>query len=66
MSDVGGCTAIFMEKAAHHLDLRLPNAADSVSVIAGRAKETTIIKSWIQQYTNENLVSKSLKKVKLI
>lgn len=28
--------AIFIEKAAHHLDLRLPNAADPAEVTAAR------------------------------
>lgn len=44
LSDVGNCQAIYMDKAAHHLDLRLPNAADPIEVIKGRETETTTIK----------------------
>jgi len=39
-----------MVGAAHHLDLRLPNAADPLGVVNGRAQETTIIKQWIAEY----------------
>ena len=42
--------AIFIEKAAHHLDLRLPNAADPAEVTAARQQEATIIQGWLDKY----------------
>ena len=42
--------SIFIENSAHHLDLRLPNAADPESLTAARKTETEWIAKWIDQY----------------
>ena len=39
--------ALFIEQSAHHLDLRLPNAADPETLTAARATETSTIAIWI-------------------
>jgi hypothetical protein len=42
---------IYIENAAHHLDLREPNDAyDPDTVKAARAKELEIIRGWVNQY----------------
>ena len=42
---------LYIEQAAHHLDLREPNDEfDPQSVKDARAKETSIIKRWINEY----------------
>jgi hypothetical protein len=38
---------IFMERGAHHLDLRGPHADDPPEVTAARAQEQSIIRGWI-------------------
>ena len=38
---------IFMERGAHHLDLRGPHPEDPPEVTAARAKEEAIIRGWI-------------------
>ena len=42
---------IFMERGAHHLDLRGPNLADPPEVTAARKIEEANIKSWIDEYS---------------
>ena len=42
--------AIFIKDSAHHLDLRLPNAADPKTVTDARQTETEWIAKWIDQY----------------
>lgn len=39
--------ALFIEKGAHHLDLRAPNPKDPESVITARATEEMYIVQWI-------------------
>jgi len=39
---------IFMERGAHHLDLRAPHPEDPPEVTAAREKEEAIILSWIE------------------
>jgi len=39
--------AFTMEGAAHHLDLRAPNAADPKSVVQGRQTEKSLIQYWL-------------------
>jgi hypothetical protein len=42
-----------MKDAAHHLDIRLPDADnDPVAVVEGRNIERTWIKKWIKDYSN--------------
>lgn len=42
---------IYIENAAHHLDLREPNDAyDPDTVKAARAEELKIIRGWVNQY----------------
>jgi len=41
---------IYIESAAHHLDLREPNDADPESVTTARAKEIEIMQKWIDEY----------------
>lgn len=48
------CTYLYIDKAAHHLDLRLPNEADPVSVTEARAVEMQLIAKWIDQYQGTN------------
>lgn len=40
-------TPIYIEKSAHHLDLRLPNPADPQSLTDARQIETEQIAKWI-------------------
>jgi lysosomal Pro-X carboxypeptidase len=42
--------SLVIADAAHHLDLRLPNAADPESVTQARQIETEWIAKWIDQY----------------
>ena len=49
--------AILIDEGAHHLDLRSSNPADPPSVIKAREQEKTIIRSWINKYTNKILDS---------
>ena len=51
----GSGIALYIESGAHHLDLRLPNAADPYTVTQARAQEETIIKGWIENYQNQIL-----------
>jgi len=51
---------IYIKNSAHHLDLRLPNAADPVTVTEARNKERQIIKGWIENYQNQVLTAKDL------
>jgi len=44
---------IFMERGAHHLDLRAPHPADPPEVTAARAKEEDIIRGWIDDASRE-------------
>ena len=44
------CIAFTMEKAAHHLDLKLPHENDPQSVVDGRNIERMWIKKWIDEY----------------
>lgn len=37
------CTVLYIEGSAHHLDLRLPNAADPATLTAARVTETSTI-----------------------
>lgn len=48
--------SIFIENSAHHLDLRLPNAADPSTLTAARKTETEWIAKWIDQYQGTNFV----------
>jgi len=49
--DVGDCVVIFIEGAAHHLDLRMPDTdLDPASVVAARDQETTLIKGYIADF----------------
>lgn len=43
-------TSLYIEDAAHHLDLRAPNAADPASVTAARATVSQLIGEWVDQY----------------
>ena len=49
---------LYIEDAAHHLDLREPNAADPASVTAARQTETETIALWIDQYQGSNFATK--------
>lgn len=40
----------YIPKAAHHLDLREPNAEDPAEVTKARDEETAIIDKWITDY----------------
>lgn len=51
-------TSLYIDNAAHHLDLRSPNAEDPASVTAARATETAVIAQWIDQYQGTNFVAK--------
>jgi len=44
--------SIVIENAAHHLDLRASNPADTEAVTATRRKEKAIVKRWLRQYYN--------------
>jgi len=46
---VQGGAVIVMETTAHHQDLRAPCAGDPPEMMAARAKEEAIIRSWIAQ-----------------
>jgi hypothetical protein len=48
--DTNRTKALYIEKSAHHLDLRLPNAQDPASVTSARAVEMDTIKLWIQDW----------------
>jgi lysosomal Pro-X carboxypeptidase len=48
----GSAIALFIEKGAHHLDLRPPNELDPPSVTEARAIEMANIKKWIAEYQN--------------
>ena len=50
--------SIYIENSAHHLDLRLPNAADPESLTDARKTETEWIAKWIDQYQGTNFVGK--------
>ena len=39
--------SIYIEQSAHHLDLRLPNAADPATLTEARNQETQWIAKWI-------------------
>jgi lysosomal Pro-X carboxypeptidase len=42
-----GSEIIWIDGAAHHLDLRFPNAQDPPSVVVARAKALALIKQWL-------------------
>lgn len=42
--------ALYIEKSAHHLDLREPNDADPWTLTEARAVEMAWIKKWVQDY----------------
>ena len=42
--------ARIIEKGAHHLDLRAPEASDPESVVQARAEELAYLKKWIAEY----------------
>lgn len=44
------CTVLYIEGSAHHLDLRLPNAADPATLTAARVTETSMIAQYIDEY----------------
>ena len=44
--------AIYIEKAAHHLDLRLPDPLDPQTVIDARALEKKTMQKWIDAYNS--------------
>ena len=44
--------SLFIENAAHHLDLRLPNPADPPPVTSARLVERMWIKKWIDDYNS--------------
>ena len=46
--------SLLIDEAAHHLDLRAPNAADPAPVTAARQTEMAAIASWINQYQGTN------------
>lgn len=49
--DVGkNCLAIYIEKSAHHLDLRSPNDLDPTTVTEARNLEKALIKTWIDDF----------------
>jgi len=48
----GSGIALFIEKGAHHLDLRLPQDNDPSFLIEARDIEMTHIKKWIDEYQN--------------
>jgi len=50
------CIAIYIEGSAHHLDLRLPNAADPQTLTDARQTETEWIAKWIDEYQGTNFV----------
>jgi len=50
--------AIYIEGSAHHLDLRLPNAADPATLTAARQTETEWIAKWIDQYQGTSFSDK--------
>jgi len=52
-NETSNLIAIRMDKSAHHLDLRAPNAADPPEVISGRAVEKAYISKWILQFQNQ-------------
>jgi hypothetical protein len=42
-----GAEVIWIDGAAHHLDLRFPNPLDPPSVVVARAKALALIKLWL-------------------
>jgi hypothetical protein len=51
LEDVSPDTVVlYIENSAHHLDLRLPNAADPQTLTDARQVETETIAKWIDQY----------------
>jgi lysosomal Pro-X carboxypeptidase len=51
--------ALYIENSAHHLDLRLPNAADPPSVTSARAVETAYVRRWVEDYQGIVISSKN-------
>lgn len=45
-----GQVCLYIENAAHHLDLRTPNSADPDTVVNAREIELETIQSWIADY----------------
>lgn len=45
-----GTTALYVKQAAHHYDLREPNAADTVQIKEARAVETMHLQKWIADW----------------
>lgn len=45
-----GSIAVYIEKAAHHLDLRAPNDTDPDSVKVARDVMMATMKKWINEY----------------
>lgn len=58
--------SLYIENAAHHLDLRLPNAADPESVAEARLIEMKTIAQWIDQYQNTSFYENLLKEQEYI
>ena len=48
---------VLIEKSAHHLDLRLPNELDPISVTVARTYEMNLIAKWIDEYQGTNFSS---------
>jgi len=48
--------ALVMPDAAHHLDLRASNPADPPSVIQTRKIEIRLIRKWIAEYKQQQLI----------
>ena len=44
--------SIMIKDAAHHLDLRSSNPADTEDVTAARKREKAIVKRWLRKYWN--------------
>jgi hypothetical protein len=45
------CIALYINGAAHHLDLRGPNPTDTAEILSARAVETIWIQKWIAEYS---------------
>lgn len=49
--------SLYIENSAHHLDLRLPNPADPLSLTIARQTEIEWIAKFIDQYQGTNFYS---------